>query len=51
MVNLSPARGPKRADMGLKIQAGGPLRAETGLIIFLFNIPLLIVRRVVTREL
>ena len=39
MVNLGPARGPKRAGTGragpgLKIQASGPLRAETGLIIF-----------------
>ena len=45
MVNLGPARGPKRAaGPGLKIQARGPLRAETGLIIFLFKIPLFIVR-------
>ena len=39
MVNLGPARGPKRAGTGLagpglKIQARGPLRAETGLMIF-----------------
>ena len=49
MVKLGPARGPKRADTGragpgLKIQARVPLRAETGLIILLFKIPLFIVR-------
>ena len=48
MANLGSARGPKRADTGRarpgqKIQAREPLRAETGLIIFLFKIPLFIV--------
>ena len=42
MVKLGPARGPKRA--GPENPGPRALRAETGLMIFLFKIPVCIVR-------